>query len=88
MAVAGLRREDLAADGVEIWPENMRAFDLFYSLRKQWRLAPMGGPIGLDFLVAYNRMDRMGLTTEEYNQLDADLQVMEDAALEAMRKDG
>ncbi len=45
----------------------------------------MGGPIGLNFLVAYNRMDRMGLTPEEYNQLDEDLQVMEDAALEAMR---
>jgi len=46
----------------------------------------MGGPIGLDFLVAYSRMDRMGLTPEEYNQLDADLQTMEDAALEAMRR--
>ena len=45
----------------------------------------MGGPIGLNFLVAYNRMDRMGLTTEEYNQLDEDLQVMEEAALLAMR---
>ena len=66
----------------------MQAFDLFYGMRKQWRLAPMGGPVGLDFLVAYSRMDRMGLTPEEYNQHDADLQVMEDAALEAMRKDG
>ena len=83
--MAGLTLEDLAADAVEIWPENVRAFELFHGLRKQWNLAPMGGPIGLNFLVAYSRMDRMGLTPEEYNQLDEDLQVMEDAALEAMR---
>lgn len=84
MEVAGLTREDVATS-VEIWPANVRAYNLFYGLRKQWNIAPMGGPIGLNFLVAYNRMDRMGLTTEEYNQLDEDLQVMEDAALEAMR---
>ena len=83
--MAGLTLEDLAADPVEIWPENVRAYELFYGLRKQWVLAPMGGPIGLNFLVAYSRIDRMGLTREEYNQLDEDLQVMEDAALEAMR---
>lgn len=45
----------------------------------------MGGPTGLNFVVAYHRMDRMGLTPEEYNELDEDLQVMEVAALEAMR---
>lgn len=83
--MAGLTLEDLAADPVEIWPENMRAFELFHSLRRQWRIAPMGGPLGLDFVIAFHRMDRMDLTPDEYNQLDADLQIMEDAALEAMR---
>jgi len=73
------------ATSVEIWPDNVRAYNLFYGLRRQWNIAPMGGPIGLNFLVAYNRMDRMGLTTDEYNQLDEDLQVMEEAALLAMR---
>lgn len=75
----------MATDAVEIWPENVQAYQLFYGLRKQWVLAPMGGPIGLNFLVAYSRMDRMDLTREEYNQLDEDLQLMEDAALSAMR---
>jgi len=83
--VAGLRREDLAADTVEIWPENFLTYQMFCGMQRQWVLAPMGGPIGLNFLVAYSRMDRMGLTPEEYNQLDEDLQVMEGAALEAMR---
>ena len=58
---------------------------LFRGMQTQWNLAPMGGPIGLNFLVAYSRMDRMGLTQEEYNHLDEDLQAMEGAALEAMR---
>jgi hypothetical protein len=84
LAIAGLTRDEVATS-VEIWPGNVRAYNLFYGLRRQWNIAPMGGPIGLNFLVAYNRMDRMGLTTEEYNQLDEDLQVMEDAALQAMR---
>lgn len=83
--MAGLRREDLAADTVGIWPENVRAYEMFCGMQRQWVLAPMGGPIGLNFLVAYSRMDRMGLTAEEYNQLDEDLQVMEGAALQAMR---
>ena len=84
LAVAGLTRDEVTTS-VEIWPENVLAYNTFYGLRKQWNIAPMGGPIGLNFLVAYNRMDRMGLTTEEYNELDEDLQVMEDAALQAMR---
>jgi len=83
--VAGLTLEDLAADPVEIWPENVQAYMLFRGLQTQWNLAPMGGPIGLNFVVAYARMDRLGLAAEEYNQLDEDLQAMEAAALEAMR---
>ena len=84
LATAGMTRDEVTTS-VEIWPNNVRAYNTFYGLRKQWNIAPMGGPTGLNFLVAYNRMDRMGLTTEEYNQLDEDLQVMEDAALQAMR---
>lgn len=84
LEVAGLTREDVTTS-CEIWPQNVLAYNTFYGLRKQWNIAPMGGPIGLNFLVAYNRMDRMGLTVEEYNELDEDLQVMEDAALQAMR---
>ena len=86
LAVAGLTRDEVTTSA-EIWPENVLAYNTFYGLRKQWNIAPMGGPIGLNFLVAYNRMDRMGLTTEEYNELDEDLQVMEDAALQAMRSE-
>ena len=73
------------ATSVEIWPENVRAHNLFQTLHTQWRVG-MGGATGLDFLVAYRRMDRMGLSPDEYDQLDGDLQVMEAAALQAMHE--
>ena len=84
LEAAGFTADDVATEDVEIWPENVQAYSLFHGLRRQWHLAPMGGPIALNFLLAYHRMDRMGLTPDEYNQLDQDLQIMEDAALEAM----
>jgi hypothetical protein len=73
------------ATSVEIWPENERAYNLFLSMRTQWQVG-MGGPIGLNFMVAYMRMDRMRLSPEEYDQLDQDLQVMEAAALRVMHE--
>ncbi len=74
-----MTREDVATS-VDIWPDNIRAASLFQSLRTQWRVG-MGGPVGIDFLVAYSRMDRMSLSPEEYDHLDRDLQIMEDEAL-------
>lgn len=84
MAVAGLTPEDVATS-IEVWPENFRALELFRGLKTQWR-AGMGGPTGLDYYVAYHRMDRMGLTSAEYEQLDQDLQIMEAAALQVMHE--
>lgn len=84
MAIAGLRREEVATS-VEVWPDNVRAFNVFQALRTQWQVG-MSGPTGLNFLVAYNRMDRMGLSPEEYNQLDEDLQVMEATALQVIHE--
>ena len=51
----------------------------------QWRVG-MNGPTGLDFNVLYRKMDRMGLSPDEYDQLEADVSVMEAAALDTMRK--
>lgn len=46
----------------------------------------MGGYSGLDYNVLYKKMDRMGLNSEEYEQLEADVQVMEFAALSTLNK--
>ena len=71
---------------MEIWPDNLRAFELFSSMRTQWRVG-MGGPTGLDYSVLYRRMDRMGLTPEQYDQMEAAIAVMEAAALEEIYSD-
>jgi hypothetical protein len=60
--------------------------NLFASIGTQWRVGPVG-PYGLDYNVLYRRMDRMGLTPEEYGELEEEIRAMEEAALEEMRKD-
>ena len=44
----------------------------------------MSGPVGLRYEAIYPLMDRMNLSAEEWDDLLADLEVMEHAALEAM----
>jgi hypothetical protein len=85
LAAAGLTAEDFECEEVEVWPENHQAYLLFVSLQTQWRVSA-GGASGLDFMVAYQRMDRMGLAPEEYDELDQDLQAMELAALAVMHE--
>ena len=77
--------EDVAADPVDIWPENLLAFELFKFLGTQWRIG-MGGATGLDYGVMYQKMGRMNLSPDQYDQLEADMQVMEVAALACMHE--
>lgn len=84
MAAFGLTAEDVAADPVDVWPDNVSAYEIFRFLNTQWR-SGMGGPYGLDYNVMYRKMDRLGLSTEDYDELEYNLQIMESAALECMR---
>lgn len=83
MEAAGWSEEDYPHESVEIWPENMPAYDLFSYMRTQWRGAGMG-LIGLDYGPLHHRMDRMGLVKPEYDDLESAIQIMEGAALGAM----
>lgn len=85
LAAFGMTLEDVAADPVDVWPENLPAFELFKFLGTQWRMA-MGGATGLDYGVMYRKMERMNLSAEEYDQLEADMQVMEAVALACMHE--
>ena len=79
----------LAARGgervVEVWPDNHAAFSLFNALGTQWRVG-MGGATGLDYNVMYRKMDRLALSTEDYDELERDIQIMESAALAYMQQ--
>ena len=84
MAAAGLTPDDFAGEAVEVWPENEPAYFLFQALNSQWRIG-MAGPTGLDHNVLLRRLDRMNLDPDEYDQLDADIRLMEEKALSVMR---
>lgn len=84
MEAAGLTEADFPEEVVEIWPENVQAYNLFAALRTQWRSAGMAGVLGLDYTPLFHKMDRMSLTDEEYLDLEDDIRAMECAALSAM----
>jgi hypothetical protein len=65
---------------VEIWPENWPAWVLFNRMSTQWRVG-MGGASGLDYNVLFRFLDRMRLSDSDYDQMLADISVLEDTAL-------
>ena len=83
----GLTVDDFPPPEVELWPENWPPIQLFTRLSTQWRVGP-GGPIGLDYNVLFHEMDRMGLEKEPYDDLLAQVRVIETTALDELhRKD-
>ncbi len=83
LAAWGLTLDDVATV-IEVWDENVPVFRLFQFLQSQW-YAGMNGPTGLNYLVAFHKMDRMNLAPDAYTAMEADLQVMEYSALGAMK---
>lgn len=83
LAAFGLTLDDVATEPMDVWPENWEAYLLFRFLSSQWRVG-MSGPTGLDYNVMYRKMDRMTLDAVRYDELEAEVQIMERAALTAM----
>lgn len=75
-------------DPTEIWPENVDAVGLFISVQSQWRMGGMGRPTGLDYPAVFATLDRLHRsdTPERRDEIFADVQVMESAALKEMAK--
>jgi hypothetical protein len=65
---------------VDPYEDNVAALEVFKYLRTQWLMGPCG-PSGLPYALMHTKMDRMGLSGAEYDQLEDDLRVMELAAL-------
>ena len=53
-------------------------------MRTQWRVG-MSGPIGLDYNVLFRMLDRLNLSSSDYEVMFSDVQAMEFSALEAVR---
>ena len=87
LAVAGLTLADLAADPVEVWPENWGAYSVLCAMDTQWRIG-MAGPTGLDYAALPVAIRMVGASRADWTQLMADVRVMEGAALRSMRNSG
>jgi hypothetical protein len=85
MAAGGFTADDFDGDPVELWPENVRSWQVFAEMSGQWRQA-FNGPTALDYTALFARMDRLRLDTQEWEDLFADVRVLEDQALRTMRK--
>lgn len=72
---------------VNVWDENTPVFVLFMQQRTQWNYHAMGGATGLNYTCAHRSLDRMGLSSEELSEWEADLRTLEYAALAEMNKD-
>ena len=83
---AGFELEDFAEPPVEIWPENEPPWRLFCAVGTQWRTSGMGGYIGLDYGPLFELMTRQGLSGQEWQDMFDDIQTLEAAALEQIRK--
>lgn len=87
MSFLGLSAEDYVEETTAwVWPCNVRAVNLFIEMGTQW-LVDSGRRYGLNYGVVYPEIYRLGLTHDETQQLKADIRILEDAALEEMRKD-
>lgn len=83
LEASGLTAEDLAGDAVEVWPENLLTYKLFADLQTQWNVG-MGGPTGLNYLVLFAKIDRLGLVGDQAIDMEEDIRAMEHEALRTM----
>lgn len=86
-AKIGLTLADFDDDAVEIWPENAGAVSAFSAVGTQWRTGAVGAT-GLDYPAVFATLDRIRRDLDDAGRDDlfADIQVMERAALQEMSK--
>lgn len=77
--------EEAGGPAVDIWPDNLLAVNVFLGMSTQWR-AGMGGATGLDYGALPAVMRLTQVPPSERAEVFESIRVMEDAALEAMRK--
>lgn len=81
--VWGFAPEDFEEPPVQVWPENLPAVRVFLAMRTQW-LSTAGGLIGLNYAALPELWRRLKVPPDKRDEVFADLQVIEFAALEAM----
>ena len=72
-------------EGESIWPENWQAVQVFVTLSTQWRLAPSGHLLGLDYAAIPPVLSMSGVPRAQWPELFGCLRTMEGAALDALK---
>lgn len=78
--------EEASGPPEEVWPENVTATNVFISMATQWRLLPQGGVLGLDYNALPGVMEMVGVDRKDWPDTFDKIRVMEDAAMEELRK--
>ena len=76
--------EEATPPPVEVWPDNLKAVNVFIGMDTQWRVG-MSGATGLDYAALPVVMRLVGVSPAERAEVFAGVQTMEQAALEFMR---
>lgn len=84
LAAFGLVREGESDTGV--WPEHEQAVSVFAALLTQWRMAPMGGVVGLDYAAIPPALELMAIERADWPGLFEQLRVMENEAVKVMNE--
>jgi Phage related hypothetical protein (DUF1799). len=77
--------EDEATPQADVWAENLSAVNCFIAMSTQWRVG-LAGATGLDYgaLPAVLRMN--GTPRSEWSEIFDSIRVLEETALQTMRK--
>lgn len=86
MRAWGFSEEDFEAPPVVVWPDNQQAVMVMLAMRTQWRIGT-AGRTGLDYAALAEVWQRLKVPEEQRDAVFLDLQVIEDAALEAMHEE-
>lgn len=77
----------LANGSFGVWPENQVTVQNFCTVRRFWRVAPMGGLMHLDWTQVEARLRQKGVTRPRVLRRELDrLELMQDAALEELHR--
>lgn len=77
--------EEAQGDGVAVWSDNLQAVNIFIAASTQWRTGASGAT-GLDYTALESVMRMSCVKRGDMADLLEDIRIMEDVALETMRK--
>lgn len=77
--------EEAQGDAVEVWPDNIQAVNVFIAAATQWRTGATGAT-GLDYTALESIMRMLGIKRKDMGEVLEDVRVLEDIALDTMRK--